>query len=284
MYQPEIILKMKHIKRRLIRKLPNPIRGRIIRSHLPDFRLSLEGILFRPAVTLEDYIMAFRLLHDVYVESGYIEPAPNSLRVVPQHAHPDSRVFLGCRTDSGDRKTPVYTISLFPDSEDGLPMDTAFGAQLDRLRDQGRTLAEVGCLASSPCCRKKDMNIPMLGNRIVHQYAVNYLDVDDLVITVHPKYKWVYEDVLLFENIGNIKKYPYVKYNPAVAMRLDLRSMKNNYHNAYHKFPAKKNLYRFFYEDFCSSIQMYKPENLQAQMLANHLFMHYRTPELFKEY
>jgi len=264
---------MKDIKRRFVRKLPNPIRGKIIRASLPDFRLNLEGILFRPAVTIEEYIMAFRLLHDVYVGAGYIDPSPSALRIVPQHFLPDSRVFLGCRTDAEDRKTPVYTISLFPDSEEGLPMDEAFSKELDALREQGRNIAEVGCLASSPCCRKKDMNIPMLGNRIVYQYATRHLKADDLVITVHPRYQWLYEDVLLFRKIRTIDSYSYVKGNPAVAMRLNLNEIEENYKAHYCKKPCRKNLHRFFFMDTCPSINLLDHECVPDNKLSNDQFM-----------
>ena len=245
---------MKYMKKRLIRKLPKPIRGRIIRSSLPDFRLNLEGILFRPAVTTDDYIKAFRLLHDVYVEAGYIDPSPSALRIVPQHSHPASRVFLGCFSKNNSRRATVYTSSLFPDSSAGLPMDTAFKNELDILRAQGRGIAEVGCMAADPAYKKEDMNIPMLGNRIVHQYATRYLKADDLVITVHPRYQWVYEDVLLFEKIGAVRAYPYVRGNPAVALRLDLKTARERYKKCYNRMRCEKNLYRYFFCDECSSI------------------------------
>jgi hypothetical protein len=210
--------------------------------------------MFRPAVSFDDYIKAFRLLHDVYVDAGYIDPSPSALRIVPHHSHPESRVFLGCRLTSNGRRIPVYTISLFPDSDQGLPMDVAFKDPLDDLRRQGRNIAEVGCMAANPAYKKGDMNIPMLGNRIIHQYATQYLDIDDLVITVHPRFQWVYEDVLLFERLGAVNAYPYVRGNPAVALRLDLKTARERYKKSYCRMPSGKNLYRYFFCDDCPSI------------------------------
>ncbi len=247
---------IKYLRNRAYSKLPGFIRRKIVRSKLPPLSLNLEDIIFRPAVSLDDHIKCFRLLHEVYVESGYTDPSETALRIVPQHSHPASRVFLGCHTGGDSRRTPVYTISLFPDSDEGLPMDQGFKRQLDGLRKQGRAIAEVGCLASNPSFRRRDMNIPMLGNRIMHQYARQFLDLDDLVITVHPKYVWVYEDLLLFEKIGFMDEYAYVKDNPAVALRLDLRTAEKRYKKVYGAEPLEKDLHYFFFSEQSHSIDL----------------------------
>ena len=82
--------------------------------------------------------------------------------------------------------------------------DTGFKREVDVLRNQGRRLLEVGCLASHPLYRKGNKHIPMLGNRLIVSYAIKILHVDDLLITVHPKYLKIYEDILLFDKIGQI--------------------------------------------------------------------------------
>ncbi|MFO7886051.1 MAG: N-acyl-L-homoserine lactone synthetase [Desulfobacteraceae bacterium] len=243
----------KSVKRKIYRKLPKALRARLVRRMLPEFSLNLDNIIFRPAETLDDYIKSFRLVHDVFVCSGYIDPSPTALRITPHHCHPDSRVFIGMhRNDYQDDL--IYTISVFPDSDEGLPMDAAFEKELAPLRAQGRKIVEAGALASNPLFRRRDMNIPMLGNRILQQYAMNYLGADDVVITVHPRYQWIYEDILLFEKIGEIKEYSYVKNNPAVAMRIDLRRAAQQYKQVYKGKPRKKDLYDFFFAETSSSI------------------------------
>ncbi|MDA3789578.1 MAG: cyclic nucleotide-binding domain-containing protein [Desulfobacula sp.] len=114
----------------------------------------------------------------------------------------------------------------------------------------------ISIVHGSPSFRKRDMNIPMLGNRIMHQYATQHLDIDDLVITVHPKYLWVYEDVLLFEKIGAMREYSYVKNNPAVALRLDLRTAEKKYKKIYGAEPLEKDLHHFFFSAQSDSIDL----------------------------
>lgn len=233
----------------LLPYLPAYFRKRIIRGSLPDLQTDLDGVTFREASSIEDYMSCFRLLHDVYVEAGFIQPATPPLRIISHHSDPEARVFMACLTDSQGEKTPIYTASLFPDNEqDGLPMDIGFKRQVDRLRNQGRRLLEVGCLASHPLYRKGNKHIPMLGNRLIVSYAIKILHVDDLLITVHPKYLKIYEDILLFDKIGQISSFSYVNNNPAVALRLNLNTVRHRFKEIYGKKPTEKNLYHFFFE------------------------------------
>ncbi|WP_394707277.1 N-acyl-L-homoserine lactone synthetase [uncultured Desulfobacter sp.] len=199
----------------------------------------------------------FRLLHDVYVDAGFIQPCSPPLRIIPQHSNSETRVFMGCLTDGQGEKMPIYTASLFPDNDQGgLPMDIGFQRQVDVLRNQGRRVVEVGCLATHPLYRKGNKNIPMLGNRMIVSYAMNTIHADDLLITTHPKYLKIYEDILLFEKIGEIPSFSYVNNNPAVALRLNLNTFAQRLKEIYAKMPIEKNLYHFFFESGSTSIDL----------------------------
>ncbi|NDY72380.1 N-acyl-L-homoserine lactone synthetase [Desulfobacter hydrogenophilus] len=236
--------------------LPMNFRKRIIRGALPDFRTNLENVSFCEASSVEDYMSCFKLLHDVYVDAGFIQPSSIPLRIIPHHSDPESRVFMACLTDNQAENTPIYTASIFPDNEQGLPMDTGFKQQVDVLRNQDRRLVEVGCLASDPLYRKGNKNIPMLGNRMLVSYAINTIRADDLLITTHPKYLKIYEDILLFEKIGQIPSFSYVNNNPAVALRLNLKTARRRFKKVYAKKPKEKNLYHFFFESGATPIDL----------------------------
>ncbi len=262
-------------KKRLLGCLPCKMRCKLIWRYLPPVKSEIDNIVFRCAESLDDYIKAFRLVHDVYVQAGYIDPTPSALRITPYHSNPNSRVFLGMY-QGGQQETIIYTISMFPDSAEhaGLPMDMAFKRELDVLRDQGRSLVEIGALASAPTFRKKDMNIPMLGNQIIQKYAFEYLHSDDIVITVHPKHRWVYRDLLLFEELGCVDEYGYVRDNPAVAMRLNLRTAEEKYRNVYGAMPREKNLHRFFFGEESPSVCMPKSSNINNKIMVNSIFQY----------
>ena len=234
--------------------LPCPVaelRKKMNRIGLPDFQTNPDRVSFRKASSVDDYLSCFSLLHDVYVDAGFIKPSIPPLRIIRQHSNPDAVVLMGCVPDDQVCSMPIYTASIFPDNKkDGfdLPMDTEFRQQLDDLRDQDRQLVEIGCLASHPLYRKGDKKIPMLGNRMLVSYAINTFGADDLVITVHPKYLKIYEDILLFERIGEVSSYSYVNNNPAVALRQNLHTWPERLKKIYGKKPIEKNLYHFLFE------------------------------------
>nr|WP_321402826.1 N-acyl-L-homoserine lactone synthetase [uncultured Desulfobacter sp.] len=227
------------------------LRKKMNRIGLPDFQTNPDRVTFRRASSVDDYLSCFSLLHDVYVDAGFIKPSIPPLRIIPQHSNSDVVILMGCVPDEQAGSVPIYTASIFPDNQEdghGLPMDTEFRRQLGELRDQGRHLVEIGCLASHPLYRKGDKKIPMLGNRMLVSYAINAFHADDLVITVHPKYLKIYEDILLFERIGEIQSYSYVNNNPAVALRQDLHTWPQRLKKIYGKKPIEKNLYHFLFE------------------------------------
>jgi len=243
-------------------------------NRMPVINRNLDNIVFRCADSFDEYIKAFRLVHDVYVQTGYIEQTPSGLRITPHHANPSSKVFLGI-IKSEQQDIPIYTVSVFPDSDkNGLPVDQAFQKELDILRSDGRKIVEVGALASDSCYRKNDMNIPMYGNKMVIRYAIDYLKADDIIIAIHPKHQWFYENIIFFEKIGQVEHYAYVKNNPAVAMRLDLRKMEENFKLAYDNLAEESNLYKFFFKEPSPCILYPLQTSIENPNLLNTLLMY----------
>lgn len=235
------------IKRKIYKILPRKFRFKLFNYLLPDLNPDLDNFVFRTAVSPEDYLAAFNLVYKVFLKTGFIQPNPTPFRLAPQHCNEDSRVFIGVNSENGQDKL-VYSISIFPDSDTGLPMDMVFKNEVDKLRNQGRYVVEAGHLAADNSYKLNTMNVPMLGNKILHQYASGHLNADDIIIAIHPRYQWVYEELLLFEKLGEIDAYAYANNNPAVAMRLDLRTAENRYKEAYKKIPLNKSLYYFFFK------------------------------------
>ncbi len=89
-------------------------------------------------------------------------------------------------------------------------------------------------------------------------------------MTVHPKYRWIYEDFLLFEKIGEIEAYSYANGNLAIAMRMDLRKAEERYLKAYKNVSSRNNLYQFFFKRESSSIILPAGSNrIEKQLLEN---------------
>jgi hypothetical protein len=211
----------------------------------------MEGFQFKVAQDISEFESAYRLVHDEYVRCGYMDPNQIGMRFGVHNFLPESTTFIG----SCDGLIAL-TISLFQDTDIGLPMDSIFKEEIDRFRSQGRKVAEVGALASHPKFRNGNQNIPMYGDKIAYLYARDHLEVDDLVIAVNPRHEWIYQHILLLEKIGERSSYDYVNGAAAVGYRLDLSTFEDNLKKAYETFPAASNLYAFFVQHQTKNIEL----------------------------
>ena len=234
------------IKNIIINALPAYIRKPLLQKTLPEFKTQISGITFRKTNTIDEQFSCLELVQTVYKHSGYTTKNVK-IRKLSQHDNPKTVIFMATMNNLRKKEIPIYTASLFPDSSLGIPMDTAFKNEVDNLRKQKAIIAEVGCLASHPQFRRKDKNIPMIMNKLIMEYAKDILGITHLLITVHPKHLKIYEDILLFEQIGKIDKFTYVNNNPAVALQLNLKKATERFQNVYGNKPTNKNLYHFFF-------------------------------------
>jgi len=225
--------------------------------------LKMAQYQFKLATSAEDYFAALKLVQDVYLKEGYVNSDESSCpcRILENHFYEKTAVFMGKKEEK-----LVFTVSLFPDSPNGLPMDSIYKKELDSLRDKGRMIGEVGCLATHPEFRDGSQNIPMHGNKIMLNYAMEYLKLDDLVITVHPRHAVVYKEVLMFDEIGKgtIKSHPKVNGNPAVALRLNLNEVEAKCRHSYQNNSLDTNLHHFLFVKQSRILQF--PENNTAQV------------------
>ena len=219
----------------------------------------------------DDLFSALKLVQDIYIQEGYVDEKQTTCacRILKNHYYEDTAVFVGKK----DRDI-IFTVSLFPDSPCGLPMDAIYGKELDRLRSRGRKIGEVGCLATHPDHRNGSQNILMHGNKIMFKHAMEKLGLDDLVIVVHPKHALVYKEVLLFEelNPGTVKSYPKVNNNPAVALRLDLTDIEERFRAYYRKSALENDLHHFVFVKDSFNIEISDDLNPPAIYKNNNLF------------
>ncbi len=256
---------------KLLRVLPAAVSGPLIRRNCRIEPNRVEGMVFKVAETREELEASYRLVHDVYVQEGYADAHPSGMRVNLRYALPTTTTFVGIHEGK-----VVITMTLIGDSPLGLPMDAIFSRELYRLRKEGRFLAEVSALASDPSYRRGTQALTLFSNKIMWLYAIRCLKVDDLVIAINPKHRWVYETLILFEPISTgVKSYHYVKDAPAIAMRLDLRTIIERMGRAYRGLPPGTNLFHFFVNEDSSQIRLPaagKPYNVWNEDLFSYFF------------
>lgn len=227
--------------RQLLAHLPRDLRFAIYRRLIdcdpaPDARLQL-GI----ARTKADFEACFALLHDAYVDSGFMAPDPSGLRVTPYHALPTTTT-LYARWDG----EIVGTLSLIREGVFGFPLQTVF--DLTRLRAQPGQIAEVSALAIAPRFRNRGGVVLFPLMKFMYEYCTNFFDTRHLVIAVNPNRIELYESLLFFQRLQAhvVDSYDFANGAPAVGATLDLTMAPEIFRAFYGGRSPHKDLHRYF--------------------------------------
>lgn len=227
--------------RKLISILPREMRFSIYRLFVdcdpaPDSRLVL-----KIADTRAELESCFSLLHDAYVESGFMQPDLSGMRVTIYHALPTTTTL--CAKWDGE---VVGTISLIRESAFGFPLQKIF--DLSDVRQKGGNLAEVSALAVHPKFRKTGGAILFPLMKFMYEYATEYFDTRHLLIAVNPNRIEMYESLLFFERLtaNTVENYDFANGAPAVGATLDLLQAPTVMERAYSGKRPRKNLFSYF--------------------------------------
>lgn len=240
-------------KSRLLTKLmPSALRHKLFRRNL-DLSVALPpDVTLKIAETLDEFQQAFRILHDSYVDAGFMDPDPSGLRVTPYHVLPGTVTYIAIAN-----KKVVATMSVIRDNPFGLPMQDVF--DLSELRSKGQRLAEVSALAIDRNYRVQKGALLFSLIRFMWLHSYHRLGVDRFVITVNPSMSDFYEAFLLFKKLNQksfVKKYDFVKGAPGVGQYVDLKSSAQNLLETYRNQSSDKNLHSYLFEssmhqDYC---------------------------------
>jgi len=237
--------------RRVIAALPRETRFAIFRAFVdcdpqPSSRLTL-----KIAETQDELESSFRLLHDAYVDSGFMKPDPSGLRVTIYHALPTTTTL--CAKWDGE---VVGTISLIRESAFGFPLQKIF--DLTRVRQKAGNLAEVSALAVHPAFRKTGGAILFPLMKFMYEYATQYFDTRHLLIAVNPNRIEMYESLLFFERLTTnvVDNYDFANGAPAVGAFLDLKHAPTTMERAYKGKKPRKNLHTYFTQIALKNIEL----------------------------
>ena len=169
------------------------------------------------ATMLSEFEGAFRLLHDQYVWRRYMTPDPSGLRLNLHNILPSTKVLV-VKAEA----RVVGTLTVVEDSRLGLPMDEAFGAEMGRLRERGRRVAEAASLAVDPSYRECGVAILVRLLRMAVLYAARIARVDDLCFALHPRHREFYLRLFPFRRFSEMRTSPRINGAPVIGLRLDL--------------------------------------------------------------
>ena len=119
--------------------LPRKLRHAIYRSFVEIDAKPDPGLAFKIASTRDDLEACFRLLHDAYVNEGFMKPDPSGLRATLYHALPTTTTL--CATLNGE---VIGTLSLIRESPMGFPLQAIF--DLTEVRALGCLLYTSRCV------------------------------------------------------------------------------------------------------------------------------------------
>jgi len=192
--------------------------------------------------TQKEMPRALRILHDSYVEKKLMKVDDKKMRVSKYTYLPTTKTIIATKD-----KDVIGTVAIVKDTkEHGLPSEKLF--DLNNLRKKGK-VAEISSLAIDKNNRDGNETTLLMMIKFIANYALEKEKLDYLVITVNPKYAFLYEAIFLFKKIGNtVENYDFVNGAPAVSLVVDLNTIKERYKSTYADVrDPNKNLYNYFF-------------------------------------
>ncbi|MBN8542576.1 MAG: PilZ domain-containing protein [Deltaproteobacteria bacterium] len=226
------------IRNMLIKNLPSWVKPVIYRRMINFDPKGLGGLTCTIATSKEDLSAAFRLLHENYVQAGFMNPHPSGMRLTKYHTLPSTTTIVAKVDDE-----VVGTVSLVRNGLFGSPVEEIF--DLSEYRQNGERVCEVSSLAVARkySGQRGKILFPLLN--YLYQYSEKCFRVDYLAIAVNPMWWDFYEHILLFKRLRKdmVGSYSFVNGAPAVGGILDLRTARENYKRVYGKQKLTRNLF-----------------------------------------
>ncbi len=237
--------------RKAFSALPRDTRFAVYRSFVDCDPAPSERLVLKIAESREELEACFSLLHDAYVDSGFMRPDPSGMRVTIYHALPTTTTL--CAKWDGE---VVGTISLIRESAFGFPLQQVF--DLSGIRQKAGKLAEVSALAVHPKFRKTGGAILFPLMKFMYEYATQYFDTRHLLIAVNPNRIEMYESLLFFERLtaNVVENYDFANGAPAVGASLDLQLAPATLERVYRNKSPRKDLYAYFTKTHLANLKL----------------------------
>ena len=173
-----------------------------------------KGALIERAYTVEDLHKAYKLVHDVYLGTGFIEKEISGMRMRIFEMTPDIATFVA-KVDG----RVVGVLSVLEDTPElGLPSDSAFKEELDGLRAAGNRLCEITNQAVAPEYRKSAVPTELMRCAVAHLTVAGF---DRAIASVSPSHGSFY-DLAGFREVGSKRTYSQKLHDPVIALGMDI--------------------------------------------------------------
>lgn len=165
---------------------------------------------------IEEVDEALQVIHDGFVEAGYMAPQPSGRRMHASYLNPGTLFFVA-RMEG----RPVAACALIADGPFGLPSDRAFAEENDAMRSASpQMLRECGSLAVRGEARCHTRRILMRINAAMCRVAIDEFPDAPIPMAVAPQNVRFYSSAVDAETVAG----PRPLYGPpAILLRTDGR-------------------------------------------------------------
>lgn len=171
-------------------------------------------MIFRPALTLSEYLDVGKMLYEQYLWADLIPPNEHEIYISPYMALPTSYTVYATHQDR-----LIYTATIAGDSPYGLPSDASFPGILDGYRNGYTRICEIICLAGRTkiFCQ-------------VHEFCkflavIARLRYDILILCCHPRHSVYYRKYWNAEQIAEEKSIERANGHPGVLLEIQAREI-----------------------------------------------------------
>ncbi len=198
---------------------------------------------FKLAETIDEFEQAFAILHDCYVEEGYMQANEAKLRITAYHLLPTTTTLI-CK--DGDKV--IATISIIKRGEFGIPADAILNIN-DHI-SIGESIGEVSSLAIKKEYRSRSGNILFPFVKFSWEYSMRYLDLHHYLICHHPKFIAYYQTLFCFERItpDTIGTYDFANGAPVDVQILNLKEANNKFCVRFYDYPKRNNIWNYLFK------------------------------------
>ncbi len=181
---------------------------------------------------------AFSLVYRTYMKSGLQKTDRSSMRIGFYNILPSSYLVIVKRNGK-----VCGTLTLVRETDGRLPIDELFSKEIGRIRETGSTICEFSALAvDTTLPNEHRLGILMSLFRKAFILGSDLLGCTDLCMMIHPRHSTYYRRKFYFESIGKLLPLEKVNGAPAVPLRLNLKTVREQVRE------NDQQMYRYFYE------------------------------------
>ncbi len=230
------------ILRNLTMLLPEDFRHHLIRRTTPFPTVPFELGEIKVAETKQEYLDAFRLIHDSYVHAKLTDPVPSGFCVFPHQLLRTTAIVI-----VKDRAGQLLgTLSIVLDGPHGLPLNHQF--RFVSLGPPGARQAEIMGVALSPSVRSKHHHLLLALSKYTIRYASRWLGINSLFIALPPERVDLFRALFPLDYISQeIYRDPNLKNSKWVALSCNMDHLESKLRALYRGTPQNRNGYTYLF-------------------------------------